>query len=155
MLKEIKDFFADLGGSEQPVNFSDGDYRVAAAALMVHLATLDHDLSAPDRETLHALLKSRFDLTDELTAELIDAAVAADHEAVDFYHFTHTLMRVLDEPGRRRIVEMMWQLIYADHKVSEFEDNMMWRVADLLGVSAQERLELKRRAAEVAQNREN
>ena len=103
------------------------------------------NLSETDRATLHALLKSRFELTDELTAELIDAAVAAEHDAVDFYHFTHTLMRALDEPGRQRMVEMMWQLVYADHQVTEFEDNVMWRIADLLGVSARQRIELKER----------
>jgi uncharacterized tellurite resistance protein B-like protein len=150
MLSEIKAFFSELAGGTKTEQFDDNDIRLAAAALLVHLATLDHDLSTSDRDTLHALLKSRFELSDELTTELIDAAVAADHDAVDFYHFTHILMRVLDEPGRQRIVEMMWQMVYADHRVSEFEDNVMWRIGDLLGVSAQQRIELKRRAAGAA-----
>src|SRR5262245_8636591 len=120
MLDEIKAFFSDLAGSEtKAAHFSDDDYRVAAAALLVHLATLDHDLTEENRTTLHGLLKSRFELTDELTTELIDAAVAADHDAVDFYHFTHILMRSIDEPARQHIVEMMWQLVYADHHVTE------------------------------------
>jgi uncharacterized tellurite resistance protein B-like protein len=148
MLKELKSFFSDLSSENTASHFDDGDYRLAAAALLVHLATLDHDLSEANRATLHGLLSSRFDLNDELTAELIDAAVAADRDAVDFYHFTHVLMRVLDEDARKRIVEMMWDLVYADHQVSEFEDNVMWRLADLLGLSTQERLELKRRAAD-------
>ena len=147
MLKELKAFFSDLGGETKIAQFGDDDYRLAAAALLVHLATLDHDLSASDRDALHRLLKTRFELTDDQTAELIDAALAADHEAVDFYHFTHVLMRVLDEAGRQRIIEMMWEMVYADHHVSEFEDNVMWRVADLLGVSTQQRIELKHRAA--------
>jgi uncharacterized tellurite resistance protein B-like protein len=147
MLEEIKAFFAELSGGKEAPHFDENDYRLAAASLLVHLATLDHELSEADRATLHALLKSRFDLTDELTAELIDAAVAADHDAVDFYHFTHTLMRTLDASGRQRIVEMMWQLVYADHHVTEFEENVMWRVADLLGVSARQRIELKERVA--------
>ncbi|MGZ3410048.1 MAG: tellurite resistance TerB family protein [Xanthobacteraceae bacterium] len=147
MLDEIKAFFSDLTSGKEAPHFGENDYRLAAAALLVHLATLDHELSETDRATLHTLLKSRFELTDELTAELIDAAVAAEHDAVDFYRFTHTLMRVLDEPGRQRMVEMMWQLVYADHQVTEFEDNVMWRIADLLGVSARQRIELKERAA--------
>ena len=56
-------------------------------------------------------------------------------------------MRSLDEDGRRRVIGMMWEMAYSDHKVSEFEDNVMWRVADLLGISARERIELKERAA--------
>ena len=42
---------------------------------------------------------------------------------------------------------MMWQIVYADHQVTEFEDNLIWRAADLLGVSSRERIELRRRVA--------
>src|SRR3954468_7713618 len=145
MLNELKAFLADLTGSEAPNPFADNDYRLAAAALLVHVATLDHELSGGDRQKLHDLVKSRFALDDARTAELIAAAIAADREAVDFYHFTNVLMRALDEPGRQRIIEMLWEMVYADHRVSEFEDNVMWRLADLLGVSGRERIELKRR----------
>jgi len=148
MLKELKSFFADLAGEEKPKQFDDNDYRLSAAALMVHVATLDHELDPQDRTRLRELLKVRFELDDASTEELIDAAVEADRDAVDFYHFTHTLMRSLDEEGRKRIILMMWQTAYTDNKVSEFEDNMMWRVADLLGISTRERVELKERAAD-------
>lgn len=145
MLKELKSLWADLAGTETPTPFNDNDYRVAAAALLVHVATLDHGLTDANRGKLHDLLKSRFELDDARTQELIDAAVAADRDAVDFYQFTHVLMRALDEPGRRRIIEMMWEMVYVDRQISEFEDNVMWRVADLLGVSGRERIELRRR----------
>ena len=93
------------------------------------------------------MLKSRFELSDELTEELIDAAVAADHEAVDFYHFTSLLNRTLNEEGRQRIVEMMWEMVYADGRVTEFEENVMWRVSDLLGVSTRDRIALRHEVA--------
>jgi uncharacterized tellurite resistance protein B-like protein len=147
MLKEVIAFFSDLASSEKPHHFADNDYRIAVAALLVHVATLDGDLDQADRDKLHELLKSRFGLDDALTAELIDAAAAADNESVDFYRFTSALMRALDEHGRERMVEMMWQMVYVDHVATEFEDNVVWRVADLLGISARERLALKRRVA--------
>jgi len=56
-------------------------------------------------------------------------------------------MRSVDEEGRLRIVEMMWELVYADGQVTEFEDNVVWRAADLLGVSSRDRIELKQRVA--------
>jgi len=56
-------------------------------------------------------------------------------------------MRSVNEAGRLRIVEMMWELVYADGQVSEFEDNVVWRAADLLGVSSRDRIELKHRVA--------
>jgi uncharacterized tellurite resistance protein B-like protein len=145
MLDEIKHLFAELrGGGKYSAHFDADDYRVAAAALLVHVATLDHDLTGEARQKLGALLKAQFSLTDALTDELIEAAVAADREAVDFYHFTHLLMRTLDEQGRLRVVEMLWKMAFADGGISEFEDNMMWRVADLLAVSSRERIALRR-----------
>jgi len=68
-------------------------------------------------------------------------------EAVDLYHFTSVIMRSVNEAGRLRIVEMMWELVYADGQVSEFEDNVVWRAADLLGVSSRDRIDLKHRIA--------
>jgi uncharacterized tellurite resistance protein B-like protein len=148
MLAEIRQLFAELhGGGKQGSHFDADDYRVAAAALLVHVTTLDHDLTSPARHKLAALLGERFSLNGALTDELIEAAVAADREAVDFYHFTHLLMRTLDEQGRLRVVEMLWEMAFADGSVSEFEDNMMWRVADLLAVAPRDRLALRREAA--------
>jgi uncharacterized tellurite resistance protein B-like protein len=37
---------------------------------------------------------------------------------------------------------MMWEIIYADGRVTEFESNLMWRAADLLGISSRERIEI-------------
>ena len=42
---------------------------------------------------------------------------------------------------------MMWELVYADGQVTEFEDNVVWRAADLLGISSRDRIELKHRVA--------
>jgi uncharacterized tellurite resistance protein B-like protein len=42
---------------------------------------------------------------------------------------------------------MMWQIAYTDERVSEFEDNLIWRAADLLGVSQHERIALRERVA--------
>jgi uncharacterized tellurite resistance protein B-like protein len=148
MLKEIKEFFAELTGeTKQQAHFGDNDYRVAAAALLVHVATLDGELSPVAREKLHAILKGPYGLDDTATEELIEAAIAADHDAVDFYRFTSLLNRTLDDEGRKRIVEMMWKVVYLDGHATEFEDNVMWRVSDLLNIPARERIELRRRVA--------
>ena len=148
MLKEISDFFTELtGGEKQVTQFADGDYRVAAAALLVHVATVDHELTEAGRTKLHDLLMKRFGLDDAATEELIDAAVAADRDAIDLYHFTSLINRMLDDDARRRLIEMMWEMAFADGRVSEFEDNILWRVADLINVSQRERIEIRRRVA--------
>jgi len=61
-------------------------------------------------------------------------------------------MRSVNEEGRLRIIEMMWELVYADGQVSEFEDNVVWRAADLLGISSRDRIDLKHKVAEQRQS---
>ena len=146
MLESLRNFLSDLaGGDKRQDAFAEDDFRLAAAALLVHVCTVDGDISPAERTRLHDVLKNRFDLDEAGTARLIDAAIAADNEAVDLYHFTHLINRALDDEGRRRMVEMMWEIVFADGQVDEFEDNIVWRAADLLGVSARDRIELRRR----------
>jgi uncharacterized tellurite resistance protein B-like protein len=149
MLDSLRNFISELtGGDKHPARFEANDYRLAAAALMIHAATIDGgSMTGHERERLHAVLKARFALDDAATEELIDGGTLAEHEAVDLYHFTSLINRSLDEPGRLGIVEMMWEIVFADGQVSEFEDNLMWRAADLLGVSSRDRIAIRRRVA--------
>ena len=89
----------------------------------------------------------RFDLDDASADELIAKATAVEQEAIDLYAFTTKLNRSLDEAGRARMVEMMWQIAYTDGVITEFEDNLIWRAADLLGVSQNERIALRERVS--------
>ena len=74
---------------------------------------------------LHAVIKRQFGLDEETTDELVAEATAAEHDAIDLYHFTTLINRSLEEDGRRRVVEMMWEMVYADGHVSEFERNLI------------------------------
>src|ERR1700684_2985642 len=148
MFESFRNFIAEfVDGGKHPSQFADNDYRLAAGALLVHAAAIDGDISPSERDKLHAVIKQRFELDDAATDELIDKATAAEHESVDLYHFTSLLNRVLDEAGRTRIIEMMWEIVYADGRRDELEDNLLWRAADLLGVSQRQRIELRQRIA--------
>lgn len=148
MFEPIRRLIAEFNDAGKHLSrFEDHDYRLAAAALLVHTATIDGNISEPERAKLHAVITQRFNLDDEATDQLIAEATAAERQAIDLYQFTARLNRTLDETGRARIVEMMWQIVFADGDLTEFEDNLMWRVADLLGVSRDERIALRERVA--------
>ena len=119
----------------------------AATALLVHVVSLDGEPTEVEKRKLHSLIESRFKLDPGTADKLIASATRVEGEAVDLYHFTSVIMRSVNEEGRLRIVEMMWELVYADGQVSEFEDNVVWRAADLLGVSSRDRIDLKHRVA--------
>ena len=146
MFAAFRKFVTGLtAGDSHPTRFADNDYRLAAAALLVHAAAIDGNISDVERDTLHTLIKQRFGLDAATTDELVAEATEAELQAVDLYHFTSLLNRTLDQEGRRRIVEMLWEMVYADRRVTELEDNLLWRAADLLGVSSRERIELRQR----------
>jgi uncharacterized tellurite resistance protein B-like protein len=148
MFHAFRKFLSDFtAGDKHPARFEDTDYRLAASALLVHAAAIDGEVSEVGREKLLAFIKRRFYLDEATTDELVAEATAAEHEAVDLYHFTSLINRSLDEAGRRKVVEMMWEIVFADGRVSEFEDNLLWRAADLLGISGRERIELRQQVA--------
>ena len=149
MFESFRKFLVEVSqGGEHPAHFEHNDYRLAAAALLVHAAAIDGSISDVERNKLHSVIKQRFDLDEAETDALVAEATEAEHEAIDLYHFTSLINRVLDENGRRRVVEMMWEIVYADGRVTEFESNLIWRAADLLGISSRERIELGRRVAD-------
>jgi uncharacterized tellurite resistance protein B-like protein len=149
MLDGLRQFIADVvsPNAHGDRKFDDTGYRLAATALLVHVISLDGQPSAVEKRKLHSLLESHFGLDPGTADQLIASATLVEGEAVDLYHFTSVIMRSVDDQGRLRIVEMMWELVYADGEVSEFEDNVVWRAADLLAVSSRDRIELKHRVA--------
>ncbi len=148
MFGAIQKMFRQLGTADEKEGFADGDPRVATAALAVHAIAIDGVVDDSERRKLRTVLSEQYHLDAEETEALIEEARRRNLEAVDLYTFTSVLKRSLDEVQRVEIVEMLWRLVYADGEVHEFEDNLVWRVAELLGVSARDRMVLRKRVAE-------
>ncbi len=143
MLSAVRKFISDITQPDTEASDDVGDERLAAAALLVHISGIDGTVSGEESEKLRALLTDRFGLEDRDLEQLVSRAVDADHEAVDLFGFTSVLKAKLDEEERANIVEMMWEIVFADGEVHEFEDNLVWRVAELLGVSSRDRVRMK------------
>jgi uncharacterized tellurite resistance protein B-like protein len=148
MFESFRKFLSEVSdGDKHPTHFEHNDYRLAAAALLVHAAAIDGDISDAERGKLRVLIKKEFELDEATTDELVAEATEAENESIDLYHFTSVINGSLNEEGRRRVVEMMWEIAYADGDVDEFERNLIWRAADLLGISSRDRIELGHRVA--------
>lgn len=145
MLDKLRTFISDVVSPSGSGNraFADDDYRLAATALLIHVISLDGEPTETEKRKLHSLLEYRFELDPGTADRLIADATRVEGEAVDLYHFTSVIMRSVNEEGRLRIIEMMWELVFADGNVTEFEDNIVWRAADLLGISSRDRINLK------------
>ncbi|WP_024276703.1 TerB family tellurite resistance protein [Xanthobacter sp. 126] len=149
MFRTLSDFISDItGGHREAAAFDETDYRLAAAALLVHVMSIDGAVTPEERAVLKTILAGRFALDEAETEQLVELAIAKDAEAVDLYAFTSVLNRALDEEGRLRIVEMMFEVAYADGGLSEFEDNLVWRAAELLNVGSRDRIRIRREVRE-------
>ena len=144
MLAAIKRFLTDIADRGDQTKVGEDELQLAAAALLFHVIAVDGVVADEERQVLTTLLGRRFDLDPAEVRSLVRAAETADAEAVDLYAFSSVLKRRLDLADRERIIEMMWKLVYADGSVHELEDNVVWRVAELMGVPARTRIRLKK-----------
>jgi uncharacterized tellurite resistance protein B-like protein len=153
MLAALRAFLDEISGAPARARpFEAADYRLAAAALLVHLAAIDGVCDAGETQLLHRLVETRFGLDPAAASALIAAAAESEREAVDLYRFTSVLKRTLDEDGRRAVIGMLWEMAYADGEVHEFEENVIWRVAELLGVSSRDRVALRQAAKDAGKS---
>jgi uncharacterized tellurite resistance protein B-like protein len=120
------------------------DPKLAVAALLVHLAAVDGQIKAEERQAIRAALQDHYDLDEDAVDRLIREASLRDAESVDFYKFTSALS-ALESEDRIEIIRMMWTVVFADKDNHELEDNMVWRIAELIGVSARDRTVLRNR----------
>ena len=123
--------------------------RLAVAALLVHLSAVDGTVTDNERAAVRGALMDYYALEEAEVDRLVAEATRRDGDAVDYYRFTSALTP-LDEKARIEIVRMMWQVGFADGRNHELEDNMVWRIAELIGVSARDRTILRKQMARSA-----
>ena len=144
MFNALREFWRSFGEQRaEERHFGEDDARLAFAGLLVHGMAVDGAVSGEERERLRAVLGQEFGLADGDLDILVEDAVRLEREAVDLYRFTSVLAREFDPERRVAVVERLWEVVYADGRVHEFEDNLVWRVAELLGVARHDRLRAK------------
>ena len=145
LLSTLRDLTDRLLGEDQHAKkLRDEELQLAAAALLVHASVVDGHADPAERRKIKSLLQDRFNLGEDEFNRILDEAEAWERDSVDLYSFTSVLCRELDQEGRQRIVEMLWEIVLADGVLDEFEDDLVSRGAELLGVSACDRVRLRK-----------
>lgn len=154
MLDRIKEFFRDRSRTERPGAHSFDELQFAAAALLAEAAMLDGDPGDAERARMTELLAERFALTGEEAGTLVAAAEARMQDTHQIHPFVRAIKDGFDDVERIRLVEMMWEVIYVDGRLHEFEANLMRRIGGLINVtdidigSARRRVLARRAAAD-------
>ena len=121
------------------------DEQLAAAVLMVEAARLDSAFDEDERRAMRDLLARRFELTAAEADDLVVEAAAAQAESAEFFRFTHAIKEAFSHEQRVEMIELLWEVAYADGKLHDYESTLLRRIAGLLYVSDRERGEARRR----------
>jgi uncharacterized tellurite resistance protein B-like protein len=148
MFKRIKQLLA--GGDAWPgaaVAPRAGDeLQVAAAALLVEAALMDDRFEASERAKITELLRARFGLGAADAEALLEAAREQVGRSSQLFGFTRVVADRFAHDERVELMEMLWQVAYADGRLDDYEANLMRRLAGLIHVSDRDSGEARKRA---------
>lgn len=152
LIDRLREFFGSLTHDGNTDFKTDrNDPQIAATALFHHIIEADGVIADVETSRLKEILATEFDISVDEAVLLYHAGEAAGKEAVDLYTFTSVLKTKLDAIQKVNLVEILWDLAYADGHRHELEDHVIWRISDLLGVSSRERV-LARQRIEAEKN---
>ena len=148
MINRIKSLLSGAGGPAQDANpgHTFEDLQVAAAALLVEAAQMDDDFDADERAKILDLVRARFELTEAEAQSLLELAGHEVANASQLYSFTRVVKDNFDHDERVDLMEMLWEVVYADGTLHDHEASLMRRIAGLIYVPDRESGSARKRA---------
>jgi uncharacterized tellurite resistance protein B-like protein len=115
------------------------ELQLALTALLIEAAFSDDHFDEAERTTIARVLERRFNLSVSDARGLLAAGEAAAAESAELFHFTRIINQRLSLEERIELVEMLWEVAYADRVLDDFEDSLLRRVGGLIYVPDRER----------------
>lgn len=144
IIKKIGNLFATETNNQSNSQPIDAE-KLAAAALMVEVATQDGDYDENERKVIEAILINKLELSSEDALELLAIAEDKQSQSIQILSFTKEIKNHFDDKGRAQIMEMLWGVVFADGEEDAFESNLMRRIAGLLYISDRESGEIRKK----------
>lgn len=149
MLNQIKRFLESNlqpGSSEETPADREHRLALAATALMLQIAAIDHD---EDEREIATIVEAAGTLTT-FTADEREALLALARERVDdatsLYEFTGVINELCAHSERMDIVEQLWRVALADQHVDRYEEHLIRRIAELFHLSPSEFVQCRHKA---------
>ena len=150
MIARIKALFATFGASEPVVSEAAGvdELHLAAAALLAEAALGDDRFDDVERVAIGRLLRERFGLDEDDAGRLVEAATQRASDSVHLLRFTRRIKDNFSPAERVELIEMIWEVVYADGELHDYEDSLSRRIAGLIYVSDRDRGAARKRVLE-------
>ncbi|MDG2242695.1 MAG: TerB family tellurite resistance protein [Rhodospirillaceae bacterium] len=137
MLDALKSFISDPRKISE-VSPQEPTVQSAAAALLVEAAMADGTFDEQERAQVKDVLVHLFSLPEDNLDGIITDAEEAVAKSNQLYGFARTVRDNLDYDGRVELMQMLWEVVYSDGQLDDFEANLVRRVSGLLYVTDQD-----------------
>jgi uncharacterized tellurite resistance protein B-like protein len=135
-----------LKEGDQDLSRGKDELQLAVAALLLEAAmVVDGRFDERERAIIRGILQQRFGLSSADAQELLAAAERRVEGTAQLFGFTRTINRRLARERKVEVIEMLWEVAYADGVLDPLEDSLLRRVGGLIDVSDHERGEAKQR----------
>ncbi|WP_258159133.1 TerB family tellurite resistance protein [Rhizobium sp. TH2] len=119
---------------------------MAIVALALHVIHADGVVEEKENQVLESEIRNYFNLSKGEYDEMLAAAKQQEERAIDLFRFTSRINRALDERQKTEFIGLLWQIVHADEQRNEIEDHLVWRIAELIGVSGRVRIAQRQEA---------
>ena len=145
MLDTIKRFFdksaVEFSKDEKPS--SEHDVRVATCALFVEMARIDEKFTQTEVDTILSILKEKYGLSREHADALLAEADKELADSVDLWQFARLINENYSVGEKIEIIETLWQMVYVDGKMDQYEHYLMNKLKNLLRLSHDQLIKAK------------
>jgi uncharacterized tellurite resistance protein B-like protein len=117
--------------------------RLATAAVLLDIAYADGEFTPAEDGDLVSYLKRAFALDEPGARDLVDAASDIRTKTIDHFALTSLIRKNLSLQERIEIVRTMWRMVYSDGKLTDYENYLVRKLADLLGLEHHVMIEAK------------
>ncbi len=150
MIARIKSLFRAAGAGEPAASSAAGvdELHLAAAALLAEAALGDDRFDDVERAAIGRLLRARFGLDEDDAERLVEAATQRASDSTHLLRFTRKIKDNFSPAERVELIEMIWEVVYADGELHEYEDSLLRRIAGLIYVSDRDRGAARKRVLE-------
>lgn len=140
----FESLFGRLTGAAPAAGAPD-ELQLALAALLVEAGCSGDRFDARERRVVARLLERRFNLSAEGARTLLAAGECEARRSAELFRFTRIVNERLTHEQRIELVEMLWEVAYADGVLDQYEDSLLRRIGGLVYVSDHERGLARRR----------
>ena len=108
--------------------------RLATAAVLLEIAYADGEFTPAEDGDVVGYLQSAFALNEGEARDLLGAANELRSRTIDYFAITNFLRKNASLAERIDIVKTMWRVAYSDRKLTDYENYLVRKLADLLGL---------------------